>query len=68
VVEHSAHYPKLDGSNPATGTSGLYYKPITIVNDNSRVDNKLETSHTDDARFVIYDHHMFVVQATGERK
>jgi hypothetical protein len=68
AVEHSAHYPKLDGSNPATGTSGLYYKPNTIVNDNSRVVNKLETSLTDDTRVVIYDHDMFIVQATGERK
>ncbi len=36
-----------------------------IVNDDSRVVNKLETSLTDDARVVIYDHHMFIVQATG---
>jgi GH43 family beta-xylosidase len=26
--------------------------------------NKLETSPTDDARVVIYNHHMFIVQAT----
>jgi hypothetical protein len=32
---------------------GLYYKPITIVNDDSRVINKLEASLTDDARVVI---------------
>jgi len=44
-------------------TSGLYYKPMTIVNDDSRVITKLETSLTDDARVVIYDHHMFIVQA-----
>ncbi len=36
-----------------------------IVNDNPRVVNKLETSLTDDARVVIYDRHMFIVQATG---
>jgi hypothetical protein len=35
------------------------------VNDNSRVINKLEASLTDDARVVIYDRHMFIVQATG---
>jgi hypothetical protein len=35
-----------------------------IVNDDSRVINKLEASLTDDARVVIYDHHMFIVQAT----
>jgi hypothetical protein len=44
---------------------GLYYKPMTIVNDDSRVINKLEDSLTDDARVVIYDRHMFIVQATG---
>ncbi len=35
------------------------------VNDDSRVVNKLETSLTDNARVIIYDHHMFIVQATG---
>jgi hypothetical protein len=40
---------------------GLYYKQMTIVNDDSRVINKLEASLTD----VIYDYHMFIVQATG---
>ena len=45
-------------------TSGLYYKTITIVNDDSRFINKLETSLNDDARVVIYDRHMFIVQAT----
>jgi hypothetical protein len=38
---------------------------MTIVNDDSRVINKLEASLTDDARVIIYDHHMFIVQATG---
>jgi hypothetical protein len=47
-----------------THTSGLYNKPITIVNDNSRGVNKLETSLTDDARVVVYTHHMFIIQAT----
>ena len=37
---------------------------MTIVNDNSRVVNKLEASLTDDARVVIYDRHMFIVQTT----
>ncbi len=44
--------------------SGLHFKPITIVNDDSKVVNKLETSLTDDASAVIYDLHMFIVQAT----
>ncbi len=45
-------------------SSGLYYKPMTIINDDSRVINKLETSLTDDARVVIYECNMFIVQAT----
>ncbi len=45
--------------------SGLYCKPITIVNDDSGVVNKLEASLTDDARVVINDRQMFIVQATG---
>ncbi len=36
-----------------------------IVDDDSRVVNKLEASLTDDARIIIYDRHMFIVQATG---
>jgi hypothetical protein len=35
--------------------SGLYFKPITIVNDDSRVINKLEASLTGDARVIIYE-------------
>jgi hypothetical protein len=46
-------------------TCGLYYKPTTIINDDSRVVNKLEASLTDDVRVVICDRHMFIVQATG---
>jgi hypothetical protein len=45
-------------------TSGLYYKPMTIVNDDSRGVNKLEASLTNDARVIIYDRQMFIVQAT----
>jgi hypothetical protein len=45
-------------------TCGLYYKPMTIVNDNSRVINNLETSLTHHARVIIYDHHVFILQAT----
>ncbi len=37
-----------------------------IVNDDSKVVNKLETSLTVDARVVIYDRHMFIVQASGD--
>jgi hypothetical protein len=49
---------------PRTLVSGLYYKPMTIVNDNSRVVNMLEALLTDDARVVIYECHMFIIQAT----
>jgi hypothetical protein len=38
---------------------------MTIVNDDSRVINKLEASLTDNARVVIYNRHMFIVQATA---
>jgi hypothetical protein len=38
---------------------------MTIVNDDSRVVNKLEASLTDNARVVIYDRQMFIIQATG---
>jgi hypothetical protein len=38
---------------------------MMIVNDASRVVNKLEDTFTDNARVVIYDRHMFIVQATG---
>ncbi len=37
---------------------------MMIVNDDSRVINKLEASLTDDDRVVTYDYHMFLVQAT----
>jgi hypothetical protein len=45
--------------------SGLYYKPMTIVNDDSRVVNKLEASLAENARVIVYDCHKFIVQATG---
>ncbi len=38
---------------------------MMIINDDSRVINKLEASLTDDARVVIYDCHMIIVQAAG---
>jgi hypothetical protein len=48
-------------------TSGLYYKPMMMVNDDASVVNKLEASLTDNARVIVYDRHMFIVQATGVR-
>jgi hypothetical protein len=38
---------------------------MMIVNEDSGVVNKLETSLSDDARVIIYNCHMFIVQATG---
>ena len=38
---------------------------MTIVNEDSRLVAELETSLTDDARVIIYDCHMFIVQVTG---
>ncbi len=38
---------------------------MTIVHDDARIVNKLDASLTDDARVIIYDRHMFIVQATG---
>jgi hypothetical protein len=44
---------------------GLYYKHITMVNDDSSVINKFEASLADNARVIIYDQHMFIVQVAG---
>jgi hypothetical protein len=38
---------------------------MTIIIDDSKIDNKLETSLTENARVIIYDRHMFIVLATG---
>ncbi len=60
LIWFEVHQIGSDQTNTVT-----YYKPITIVNDDSTVINKLETSLTDGARVIIYDHHMFIVQATS---
>jgi hypothetical protein len=46
-------------------TCSLYYKQITIVNDDSSIVNKFEASLTDGYRVIIYYHHMLIVQATS---
>ncbi len=46
---------------------GLYYKHTMIVNYASSIVNELEALLTDDARVIIYDRHVFIVQATGGR-
>jgi len=47
-------------------SSGQYYKHMTIVNYASSVVNKPEALLTDNARVIIYDHHVFIVQATDK--
>jgi len=37
---------------------------VTIIKGDSRVINRLKTSLTDDARVIIYNRHIFIVQAT----
>jgi hypothetical protein len=44
--------------------SGLYHKHVMIINYASSGVNKLKASLNDDTRVVIYDRHMFTVQAT----
>jgi len=46
-------------------SSGLYYKHMTIVNDDSSIVSEQTFDLIDDARGVIYDCHMFIIQATG---
>ncbi len=41
---------------------------MMIINDDARTINKLDASLIDDARVIIYDRHMFIVQATGQTK
>ena len=43
----------------------LYHEHTTIINYSSSIFNKLEALLTDDARVVIYDRHVFIVQAIG---
>ncbi len=45
-------------------SSGLYYKHIMIVNDDSSIINMSLKSLTDDTRVIIYDRNMFIIQAT----
>ncbi len=45
-------------------TSGLYYKHMTIVSEDSSFVIKWSSKLIDAARGVIYDRHMFIAQAT----
>ncbi len=44
---------------------GQCYNHLTMVNYSCSIVNKLGASLTDDARVVIYNRHMFIVNATG---
>jgi hypothetical protein len=44
--------------------SDLYYKHATIINDNSSIISKWSSKVIDDARGIIYDRQMFIIQAT----
>jgi len=44
---------------------GLYYKHMTIVNDDSSIVNEWSSKLIDNARVIIYYRNMFIIQATG---
>ncbi len=46
-------------------TIGLYYKQITIVKDVSKVVSKRGSKLIDNARVIIYNCNMFIIQHTG---
>jgi hypothetical protein len=45
--------------------SGMYNKHIMIVNDDSSITSKCGEKLIDDARVIIYDRNLFIIQATG---
>jgi hypothetical protein len=53
------------GVNVPTETCGLYYKHTMIINYASSVISEQSFHLICDARVVIYDRHVFIVQATG---
>ncbi len=57
--------PKSNICGKGLHSSGLYYKHMTIANDDSSVVNTFGASLTDNARVVIYECRMFIVQATA---
>jgi len=61
VVEYSTTNRTIVSSDLS---SGLYYKHTKIINFASSIVHKLKALLTDDARVIIYDHHVFMVQAT----
>jgi hypothetical protein len=57
-----------EGASDLTYISGLYYKHITILNDDSSIINKWLKSLTDDSRIVIYNWNMFIIRATDNSR
>ncbi len=47
-------------------SSGLYCKHVTIINYASSSVNKLRASLNDNARVIIYDRYILIVQATDQ--
>ncbi len=45
--------------------SGLHYKHMRIVKDISSIVSEQSFLLINDARGIIYNHHMFIIQATG---
>ncbi len=45
--------------------NGLYYKHMTIVNDDSSGISRRDFKLIDDAIVIIYDHNIFKIQVTG---
>jgi hypothetical protein len=62
---HSSLFVRFISDNEEHIICGLYYKHITIVNDDSRVVSWWLRSLFDDALVVIYDCNVFITQATG---
>ncbi len=48
--------------------SYFYYKHIMIVNYDSNIANKFGASLADEARVIIYDRNMFIVQASVHKE
>jgi hypothetical protein len=49
----------------STDLIGMYYKQVTIVNDDSSIISKLNFKLIDNPRVVIYDHNRFITQTLG---
>ncbi len=67
TVIHKIHRFERKCLDTTCGPTLLWpvFKHTMIVNYASSVFNKLEALLTDDARVVIYNRHVFIVQATG---